>query len=89
MSSHKYPPGMFRAAFAVMELKSDKILKHRQIINHEDSEISATWGTLSANKFGHLFQGVGNQIKTIPTRVTSSRKNRSHRTGSKTSRTEI
>ena len=54
---------MFRAAFAVMELDSGKMLKHRQLINHEDSEISATWSTSLANKFGHLFQGVGKQIK--------------------------
>ena len=54
---------MFRAAFAVMELGSGKMLKHRQLINHEDSEISATWSTSSANEFGRLFQGVGKRIK--------------------------
>jgi len=54
---------MFRAAFAVMELDSGKMLKHRQLINHEDSEISATWSTSLANGFGRLFQGVGKRIK--------------------------
>jgi hypothetical protein len=54
---------MFRAAFAVMELGSGKMLKHRQLINHEDANISATWSTSSANEFGRLFQGVGNRIK--------------------------
>ena len=55
LAGRKFSPGMFRAAFAVMELGSGKMLKHRQLINHEDSEIRATWSTLSANKFGRLF----------------------------------
>ena len=63
MASRKYPAGIFQAALAVMELKSGKMLKHRQLINYEDPEIGATWSTSSANEFGRLFQGVGNRIK--------------------------
>ena len=81
-------PGMFRAAFAVMELKLGKMLKHRQLINHEDSEIRSTWSTLSANEFSCLFQGVENRIKNLPIRLTSSGRSRSRQTDLKTSRTE-
>ena len=63
MAGRKFSPGMFRAAFAVMELGSGKMLKHRQLINHEDLEISATWSTSLANEFGRLFQGVRKQMK--------------------------
>ena len=43
---------------AVMDGKTGKILKYKQLINLPDPKVVADWGLSSANKFGHLFQGV-------------------------------
>ena len=63
LANRKFPPAIFGAALAVMDINSGKMLKHRQLIHNDNPIISETWSTSSANEFGRLFQGVGNRIK--------------------------
>ena len=63
LTSWKFPPEIFAAALAVMEIDSGKMMKHRQLTNHQDQDISRTWNISTANGIGRLFQGVGKRIK--------------------------
>ena len=63
LSSQKYPPAIFAAAMAVMDVDTGEMLKHRQLTNHNDPDISRTWNKSTGNEIGRLFQGVGNRIK--------------------------
>ena len=63
LACKQYPTAMFSAALAVMDIKSGKMLKHRQRINHTDPNTRQTWRTPTANEIGRLFQGVGGRIK--------------------------
>ena len=63
LASRKFLPAIFAAALAVMDIDSGKILKHRQLTNHQDQDISRTWNTSTANEIGRLFHGVGKRIK--------------------------
>ena len=63
LAKWKFLPTIFTAALAVMDIDSGKMLKHWQLTNHQDQDISRTWNTLTADKIGRLFQGVGVIIK--------------------------
>ena len=87
LANRKFPPAIFGAALAVMDMNSGKMLKHRQLIHNDDPAISETWSTSSANEFGRLFQGVGNKIKDPTNTCHFIPKGRYLRTDSGTSRT--
>ena len=57
LATRKFPPAIFAAALAVMDIDSGKMLKHRQLTNHQDQDISRTWNTSTANKIGRLMRG--------------------------------
>ena len=46
---------------AVMDKETGKLLNYCQLMRHP--KYKKAWGTLAANKFGQLAQGVGGQIK--------------------------
>ena len=55
LATRKFPPAIFGAALAVTDIDSGKMLKHRQLTNHQDQDISRTWNTLTANEIDRLF----------------------------------
>lgn len=51
----------FEHANEIFDAKTNTLLKCRKLITHPDYQ--AVWNKSSANEFGHLAQGVGDQIK--------------------------
>ena len=63
LTSRKFPPAIFAAALAVMDIDSGQMLKYQHLTNHQDQDISRTWNTLTTNKIGRLFQRVGGNLR--------------------------
>ena len=65
LASGNFPKAVFETVLAVMDIESGKMMKHRHFITHTHKLIRERWTHSSANKFRRLFQGVGNQIKSL------------------------
>ena len=61
-AAKKFPMQMITdMANAVLDQNSGEMLEYQQLIKH--SKFGPDWNTSSANEFGRLAQGIGNQIK--------------------------
>ena len=63
LASQRFPKAVFETALAVMDIKSGKMMKHHELITHTHQLIRERWTHSSVNKFGCLFQGVRDRIK--------------------------